>query len=304
MPESVKIAYIVLAHNAPDHLARLVKRLQHPDDVFFIHIDVKSDEEQFKNALGDLSAIHFVKKRENGRWGGIELVNASLNAMKEVSNHKMKFDHVVLLSGADYPIKSTSTIRAFYAENKQFSFISFEPFPVSRLNFEGMDRINYYTYNFLGKRETFIPFRYTSHLSLKGKVFNLLLGLKTLSKPKRTFPFGWTPYYGSQWWSLSMDACVHVLQQIEEKKEYLDYHFYTQIPDEVFFQSLLLNSYPKIDWIINDNKRWIEFEEHSSHPKIITESDIDKMIQSDKLFARKFEEKSLVLNLIDEKICE
>lgn len=304
MPESVKIAYIVLAHTAPTHLARLVKRLQHQDDTFFIHIDVKSDEKQFKKALGDINTIHFVKKRENGRWGDLGLVKATLNAMTEVSTDEKMFDHVVLLSGADYPIKSTAAIRTFYAENKQFSFISYEPFPVKRLNFEGMDRINYYTYNFLGKRETFIPFRYTKHLSYKGKALNLFLGLKTLAKPKRKFPFGWTPYFGSQWWSLSMDACLHVLQQIEEKQEYLKYHYYTQIPDEVFFQSLLLNSYPHKELLINDNKRWIEFEEHSSHPKIISESDLDDLLESDKLFARKFEEKSLVLNLIDEKICE
>lgn len=296
----MKLAYIILAHTAPSHLVRLINRLHHPDDVFFIHIDIKSDEEIFKQALNNSSAnIHFVKKRENGRWGDVGIVKATLNAMDEIVHHKIDFDHIVLLSGTDYPIKSTEQIRDFYCQNKKYSFLTYESLPSKQLNFGGMDRINRYTYNFLGKREVFLPLKWTKHLSLKGKVFNFILGIKTFFKSKRVFPFNWMPYYGSQWWSMSMEACKFVVKFSTENPNYLQYHIHTLLPDEIFFQSLLLNGYPNQDLVVNDNKRFIEFEENSSHPQVLTDSDFERLIQSDKLFARKFEENSVVLNEID-----
>lgn len=296
----MNLAYIILTHTAPTHFARLVNRLCHPDDTLFVHIDIKSDINEFKKVVEDLPAdIHFVNARENGRWGDIGIVKATLNAMMEIVRHKTDFDHVILLSGTDYPIRPLEQIRNFYFQNKNYSFITYEPLPAKQLNFGGMDRINCYTYNFLGKRETFLPLNWTKHLSLKGKLFNFILGIRTLFKPKRQFPFDWKPYYGSQWWSMSSEACEFIVKFNTENPDYLKYHTHTQLPDEVFFQSLLLNSYPHQYLIINNNKRFIEFESDSSHPKTIEMKDLDDLRESDRLFARKFEENSVVLNEID-----
>ena len=56
----------------------------------------------------------------------------------------------------------------------------------------------------------------------------------------------------------------------------------------MFFHTILLNS-PFKHEIVNDNKRYIDFDD--SHPTILTAKDYEKLKRSGKLFARKFEPK-------------
>lgn len=297
----MKIAYIILTHSCPKHLLRLINSLSHPDDEFFVHVDCKINLQPFLDELKKCEAnINIVKNRENGQWGGIGIVKATINALYEIQNYEINFAHIVLLSGSDYPIKKIKYIRQFYKDNKEKCFINYTSFPVSTLNFGGMDRINCYTFSFLGKRETCLPYKWTKHLSWKGKLFNQILRLKAIGKPKRVFPYNWEPFYGSQWWSISQDANEFICNFLKANSTYLDYHQYSQLPDEFFFQSLLLNAYPKKELIVNDNKRFIKFESKSSHPMFIDESFFEELSISDKLFARKFQENSPILNILDE----
>ena len=43
----VRIAYLILAHDRPAHLERLVQRLTAPGVAFFVHIDAKADQDAF-----------------------------------------------------------------------------------------------------------------------------------------------------------------------------------------------------------------------------------------------------------------
>lgn len=299
----MKIAYIILAHTAPNHLLRLVNKLNHKDDSFYIHIDSKKEISDFKDLFKqNYSNVIFVNKRVNGRWGDIGIVQATINTMKVIIESNTSFDQVVLLSGQDYPIKSTKTIRQFFSENKERSFISFEKLPVSKLNYGGKDRTECYSFNLRNRRETHIPFSWKPKFSFKGKVLNGILRMVVLFKTQRKFPFEWNAYYGSQWWSFSIDATQFVVDFIEENKSYLDYHHHSLLPDEFFFQSILLNSYPNQELIVNDNKRFIDFTANSSHPKTLNCDDINLLLESDDLFARKFEAESEVLNMLDAKL--
>ena len=296
----MKIAYVILAHNVPEHFFRLVNRLSHPDDMFFVHVDKETDINIFKNqGYSQNSKIQWIKNRENGQWGGLGIVCATINALKEIASSTILFDHIILLSGVDYPIKSLNQIRSFYKENKNNVFITYEPFPIERLSYKGMDRIEYYSTSIFGKRGTFLPKSWIKHYSIKGKIFNYLLGIKLLGKPPRKFPYNWTPYYGSQWWSISNNALMFVLEFLNKNPDYIKYHKYSQLPDEFFFQSIFLNTYPHKEYIVNDNKRLIKFDNNSSHPKTYNNDDLDELINCEKFFARKFKENSEILNSID-----
>ena len=59
------------------------------------------------------------------------------------------------------------------------------------------------------------------------------------------------------------------------------------VPDEIFFQTILMNS-PLHDEIENDNLRYVEWSREPA-PAVLGVDDLDAMLSSGKLFARKFD---------------
>jgi Core-2/I-Branching enzyme len=76
-----------------------------------------------------------------------------------------------------------------------------------------------------------------------------------------------------------------------------------KIPEEIFFQTVLMNS-PFKNQIENDNLRYIIWQSPSRHPEILRKSDFSGCINSKKLFARKFDctVDEEVLCMLDEAI--
>jgi hypothetical protein len=77
----------------------------------------------------------------------------------------------------------------------------------------------------------------------------------------------------------------------------------TYIPDEMFFQTLIMNS-PFKEQTVNNNLRYIDWVNGPEAPRVLTSADLTSMVGSDRLWARKFsEEKDLfVLNEIEKMI--
>ena len=84
-----------------------------------------------------------------------------------------------------------------------------------------------------------------------------------------------------------------------DNPKFIKYHKESLIPDEMFFQMILLNN-EIIDTIINDNKRFILWNKESSHPISLSSSRLPEINMSDKLFARKFEENAANPKKIEE----
>lgn len=284
------IAYIILVHKQPLQLLNIIQQMKHEDDYFFVHVDKKSELKDFVSII-DMQSSNccFLVKRQNGRWGDLGIVKATLDCMRAVNNHSVSFDHIVLLSGQDYPIKPLDEIRGFLERNIGYSFIEYQGLPTASLDYGGLNRINAYSFNVMNRRETYIPWSWTNSFNFKGKMLNLCLGFCVLFLPKRKFPFGWQPYYGSQWWSMSKEAYSKALKFLDNDRKYFQYHKYSLLPDEMFFQSLLLNLYDGSTTIINNNYRYIEWSENSNSPNVLTSKDLKKLINCSALFARKFD---------------
>ena len=50
------------------------------------------------------------------------------------------------------------------------------------------------------------------------------------------------PYAGSQWWSLTADACRHILAFIDSRPDVVKFFNNVYMPDESFFQTIIGNS--------------------------------------------------------------
>ena len=303
----MKQAFIILGHKNPKQIKRLVSALNNPRFVFLIHIDARVPIEPFEQELGTKETnILFAKNRKHGRWGGIGIVKATLECLRQLTgmDNDNEFTHVSVLSGQDYPVKSKEYIHDFFNKNRNSDFIGFEPFPLKHTGYGGMERIQHYSFNLFGKRHTYLPKQYCKNLSLKGKIMNKFLYILEKILPKRKIPYGLKPYYGSQWWSLTRETVMQVLTFLDEHPEYEKYHSFSLLPDEMFFQTIVVELRQSEVDLVNENLRYIIWEKDSSHPVSLTTENFSDIAKTNALFARKFDAECLVLDLIDVKINE
>jgi hypothetical protein len=295
----MNVGFIILAHKNPKQVARLVHSLVHPNNYFFIHIDIKQDIKPFKNALKETKNTFFVTDRENGKWGDIGIVKATINAIKFSLEKKSDLKRLTLLSGQDYPIKNVSDIREFFEQNETIDFIETKELPIEQLRLGGLDRINNYSVNYKDLRVTLYKRKDAAKLlSFKGRVLNFYLKLKYGLWKERVSNL--THYYGSQWWSLRRETFTKILLHLEENPNFLTYHKYTLLPDEILIQTIV--SHYAHNLTIEKPIHYIDWSENNRHPKNLTLADFNKLARSEKLFARKFDYSNQVLDKIDKEI--
>lgn len=285
-------AYVILAHKHPEQLFRLVQRLADISSFFFIHIDKKANISDFRNLKNLGHKIIFVE-RVTANWGEFGLVKATLNGLKAVRNYGHTFERIILLSGQDYPIKSNAEIDQYFKSTNFTIFLEYYSLPdeVKWKPGGGLYRVNKY---FFGLR------LYQKFLA---RATNLLAAF--LPFLQRKIPSGMKPYAGSGWWMIDNDALNYILTYVEENPGYLAFHQYTFAADELFFHMILLDGKDQkiTKNITNSNKRFVKWKDiHASHPEIIKLSDMQTIIDSEDLFARKFDmmEDTAIMNHIDQ----
>jgi hypothetical protein len=278
------IVYYILAHKEPERVARLVNRLKTPSDYFFINFGSDISKHRF-NAWKSLiekmcpQANLKIVSEYKCKWGSFEAVLAILNAMKFYD--KFEYDHFINLSGECYPIKPVSIIKQ-KLNGQTSSFMEFFEMPAKCWKKGGLERFQYRHY------------------------FPSLPGFPIFRIPrlKWIIPCGLQPYGGSLWFCLSHEHVSYVLNFLENHSEVRSFFKRVGLPDEVFFQTILLNS-PFSSKIENNNLRYIDWVKgEGGHPKYLAITVLDEIFASDKLFARKFSlfvDKG-VLDAIDHKI--
>jgi len=275
----MKKAYIIMAHRSPGLLFRLVQRLCDERSHFFIHIDKKISRDPFDSILSIDRKISFVE-REVSNWGEIGYVQATLNAMRAVQRSGVLFDRIILLSGQDYPIKSNREIDQTLSRLPHSIFLEYFALPAFQKwqPSGGLYRVNKYYFGMQWRQR------------MAAKALN---GLGIVFPFLRRKPYqDMKPYSGSTWWILDMPALDYVLHFVARHPGYVRYHRHTFACDEVFFHMILVNATaPEIRGnLVNDNLRYIRWKHiRSSHPEILKTEDLDELMQSDALFARKFD---------------
>ena len=78
----MKIAFLISAHTDAKQLHRLVDAL--PDgSQKYIHIDAKSNIQQFEQELATAQGVHFLKHRVNVVWGSFNEVEYQMELIRE-----------------------------------------------------------------------------------------------------------------------------------------------------------------------------------------------------------------------------
>jgi len=308
------INYIILVHENPLQLIRLINKLSDNQVNFYIHIDKLVDSSPFLEATKTIKNIYFISddKREEGIWCGIGLVKATINTLNQIVKEGRK-GYCILLSGQDYPIKNNNHIKTYLSENYGKNFIETFNIPTDNWSHNGMDRINNYKFNLSNKRGHFviIPTIYQLDfysLSTIKSIIKLIMVNKfrlifNVLK-KRKHPIYMDPKGGSAWWGLSIETVKKVIYFLERNPDYLTYHKYTFIPDEFFFQTIVSHLNKKTPELMANSLTFVDWEQEDSigAPNLSIEHYNKIINQPDNiLFARKFkyENNSGILSKLD-----
>lgn len=282
-----RIAYFILAHAQAEQLARLVTQLNTPNARFYIHIDANTPTDVFAAMQSATQAtqanITFIT-RQPCRWGGFSLVDASLRLIEAAT--KDGFDWGVLLSGQDFPIHSNEYLNNFLASSNHVGFIDIKPpseFDVSyRYRAWHFERLN-------GKSS--------------GKALQKIQRLANAYGVQRKLPRSISQIYaGSQWWMLSQTACQAIIKFIENKPEVIRFFQHTLVPDEMFFQTILMHT-DIAPQLCHNAMRHLEWEAGAWSPKTFKAQEIANLQHRPEPFARKFSadaESSNALKLLHE----
>ena len=118
-----KIAILLLVHKSPEQLEHLLRRMDDNRFDIYIHVDAKSDINQFKEVKNQVKAseVFFVKERIKTYFNDFSLVQATVNTIKEAISKEYKY--YILLTGQDYPIKSNDYIYEKLSNDYPISYI-------------------------------------------------------------------------------------------------------------------------------------------------------------------------------------
>ncbi|WP_316814884.1 beta-1,6-N-acetylglucosaminyltransferase [Pedobacter nyackensis] len=281
----MRTAHILIVHKNPNQLERLIKRLKHPDFDFYIHVDKKVDISDFLY-LKELENVFFIKNRVVCNWGGYSTLEAMLGSLDEALKNNYGFYN--LLSAQDYSLKKSDTIQELLLENQDKSFIYYEPEEESEWWTDAVKRYQKY---------------HLTDFSFPGKFFVERLINKVL--PKRKFPLALKLYGGSKacWWTINHESAVYLLDVFKKEKKLHSFLRFCWGTDEFVIPSILMNS-PFRNKIVNNNWRYIHFPKGKANPKILRVADFEDMINSNMVFARKFDEEvdAAILTKLDQYI--
>lgn len=265
----VRVAYLLMVHRRPEQVRALLNALP-ADSPVFVHVDARVRSEVYRSIAALRSERHFVLvRRHRCYWGRIGMVKATLELVGAALDSGEDWQFASLLSGADYPIKSTQEISAYLDARRGRQFMSMWD----------MRSDNPWTS---------APGRLQSESRVDRR--HIGAGRRILRSPwKRRMPYGLHPFGGSQWWTLSFDALVYVREFVRNNPRYLPFMRGVFIPDECFFQTILANS-PLKSSIEEDDLRYVDWGRPTPpHPAVLGTSDIDALAESPKLYARKFD---------------
>ena len=278
-----KHAYCIMAHGNWQQLQLLVAMIDDRRNDIYLHVDAKSVDDYI--AMGGVSVCNSLLKlikSEDVRWSDISQADVEVELFRAVCHSGEEYSRIHLISGADLPIKSQDDIHDFF-KDKQEEFIDISA-PSQYIR-----RIKYYHF-FVRER------RKRRWAEIMRKLL-ILLQVPFINRLKKC-PLQYA--YGANWCSLTQRAVKEI---VDKWVVYRPIFTHSTSCDELYKQMILLSA-GNIKFAKEGCLRYVDFSEHNPSPRVITVQDLNKIMSSHCIFARKFDERvdSKVINIISNKI--
>jgi hypothetical protein len=283
-----KVGFVVLAHQLPEQLERLLDALESPVSRFYLHIDRRASAVVYSDVqkrLRQRTDVTFMRRRKT-EWGSFGLVLVILEGIRIARQDGA--ETVVVLTGQDYPIKPRHQVLAFLAEHRDKSFVEHNALP--RPDWPapgGTERLIVRGFRFLGREWLWKNYgRWTQRL------------------PERSVDLSPRhPFHGSQICTLNAQACDYLLEHLLNDRRLQRQFRVVEIPDEMAIPTVLANSDLR-DSLVNDNLCFADWSAKEPHPEVLTPAHMDALRSTSALFARKFNvrEHPTTLDLVDRNL--
>ena len=122
----MKIAYCILCHKFNKTLKNCIELLKNNNCDIYIHVDKKSNIEDFKELE---NKTIFIKNRVSISWGHYSLIEGMLELLSSTKNRE--YDYIFLLSGDELPLKTNEYIEKFLEKNNGQEFIDIKECPIN-----------------------------------------------------------------------------------------------------------------------------------------------------------------------------
>lgn len=274
-----KHAYLIMAHAAFGQLRQLITLLDDSRNDIFIHIDSKAGEVNYNDFMNCVKCSQiFFTKRRSVTWGGDSQVKLEMDMIEDVVS-RGQYEYLHLLSGMDFPIKSKKFIFDFFDKHKGCEFVMIDK---NKDNETAIQRCNkhYFFQNKIGREnKRFYKAIQQGVLCIEGRI-----GYSRIPSSLRK-----SYHKGPNWFSITGEFAKYVIS----RKDWVSKNFsHTICADEVFLQTLLWNSHFRDNIYVNDSLKYSNLritDWQRGNPYVWQNDDIDFLIHSPYLFARKFD---------------
>lgn len=285
------LAYSILAHKDPAQVARLLRAIAHPDNVYFLHYEKRAprgDHEAMARLAREFPNIHLLPARRV-LWGRFSLVARQIEGLRGALLTGRDWSHFITLSGQDFPlIPQAEMIRELNAV-KDSSFVSF------------FDPLATEDWKNVGERLERV---HLDSAALEALLKVPLLGrwLRRICGWQNRMPFvpgvrrrrpEWFHYWGgSNHVILSRPAAAYLADDPYSRRM-IGWLKRSGHPEESLFQTVLLNG-PLAASVVNDDRRAIRWQGPGSpNPLTLRCADLPwlrgEARRNGALFARKFD---------------
>ncbi len=276
---AIKHAYLIMAHDNPSILIKLLQLIDDPRHDIFLHIDerLKFDISQFRLRHSHLEII----ESRRVYWANYSQVDTELQLLKAASQGNYSYYH--LLSGVDLPLK-TNDERFQFFESCGKNFIAIVPHE----SFYSIRRVKYY--HLLTRNSAY---RRSKPLKAADRLFEYIqrfVGVNRLRNSSWHIIDGWT------WFSIRHDLCKAL---INAEKHFKDMFRFSIAADELFIQTFIYNTLEFRNTLYDENDlkkgsmRYIDWKRGKPYTFGTDQNkdqDYSLLMNSPYMFARKFSE--------------
>lgn len=213
---------MILAHADPGQVRRLIRALG--DIPIVLHCDAKTSPADYRRMVENLPPRVNLCRRVSAKLASWSLVEAELLALRTALGI-CKFDHLAVLTGADYPLMSTEQLVEELRQWEGATWLWNMPIPFTPWNTRrnpdgGMWRL---TRKYLVRNNQVVYFR----------------GVPLRWPVKREIPEELTPRAGSQWKIYSWEHVKLLLNLVDQRPDLVKFWRTTLIPEESFAPTML-----------------------------------------------------------------
>ena len=276
------IAYLITAYTEPETLKNLIETLNDERVDFYIHIDKKVDDSQFVDSLKEYKNVFFIPKnlRVKIYWGGYSQVVMQKNLIKYMIDSDTEYKRVVSITGTDYPVVSKEELFKRLLDIETEYIYGFD---ITHEEYKKNDRRpphkGRFTYFYM----------YDSNKYIRG-IFNKF----KIKRSKKYRNLDFNLYYGSEYWALTYNTLKDIIKEYEKNIKLQKLLRHAFAPSESWIHTTYFNMPNHKGTKYSD---WEHRELHMLSPvtyfcykgyvKVLNEEDLDNIIASRKMFARK-----------------